>query len=363
MNAVPGSDDYERLRDQLDAEWNAITEARERSKQALTKARDELSHRHLVPEGTDLIAYGSIARLELTAKSDLDWTLLTDTRADPGHNKIAQSIPGIVKSLNFEPPGPTRTFGTLIGSHDLVHTIGGQDDTNKNTTRRVLLLLESVSLTGDPNLIRSRVIRSILERYIDHDPSLSWRSSNPKLVPRFLLNDIVRYWRTLAVDYASKKWDNPQKSPLKNIKLRFSRKLLFVKGVIMCLYCELNREKIFGASAPAGGDERAVAKLLTDRCARLAEVPALDLLCHMYLSFGRVTMAREVMDAYNEFLAALDDADKRKHLEELNLDEAHADKDFCSLRDASGRFTRGLGEFLFRSDEQLRALAEKYLVF
>jgi hypothetical protein len=31
----------------------------------------------------------------------------------------------------------------MIGSHDIVHEIGGEDDTNSNTTRRVLLLLES----------------------------------------------------------------------------------------------------------------------------------------------------------------------------------------------------------------------------
>ncbi len=31
-------------------------------------------------------------------------------------------------------------------SHDIIHQIGGQDDTNKNTTQRILLLLESCAI-------------------------------------------------------------------------------------------------------------------------------------------------------------------------------------------------------------------------
>jgi hypothetical protein len=31
-------------------------------------------------------------------------------------------------------------------SHDIIHQIGGQNDTNKNTTQRILLLLESAAM-------------------------------------------------------------------------------------------------------------------------------------------------------------------------------------------------------------------------
>ena len=51
-------------------------------------------------------------------------------------------------------------FGGLAFSHDIVHCIGGQDDTNRNLTLRMLLLLESVSIGDD--IVRQRVVRAVL---------------------------------------------------------------------------------------------------------------------------------------------------------------------------------------------------------
>lgn len=54
-------------------------------------------------------------------------------------------------------------------------------------------------------------------------------------VPRFLLNDIVRYWRTLAVDYQAKRWNALSPSwGLRYIKLLISRKLAYA-GTIASL--------------------------------------------------------------------------------------------------------------------------------
>jgi len=47
-----------------------------------------------------------------------------------------------------------------------------------------------------------RVIRVILERYFDRDSNLFSHDQANFRVPRFLLNDVVRYWRTIAVDFA-----------------------------------------------------------------------------------------------------------------------------------------------------------------
>jgi hypothetical protein len=55
----------------------------------------------------------------------------------------------------FKAPGQTGTFGNMAFSHDIIHQIGGQNDSNKNTTQRILLLLESVELSAlrQPELI------------------------------------------------------------------------------------------------------------------------------------------------------------------------------------------------------------------
>jgi hypothetical protein len=79
--------------------------------------------------------------------------------------------------------------------------IGGDNDTNNNTTRRILLLLESQPI-GD-NKAHSRVMKGVLSRYILEDSRPKMPTKNE--IPRFLLNDIIRYWRTMAVDFGYKR--------------------------------------------------------------------------------------------------------------------------------------------------------------
>jgi hypothetical protein len=146
------------------------------------------------------VFFGSLARGESTSQSDLDWTLLINGEVDGQHSSLHQSIRKKLRDAGKIPPGSTGTFGGLAFSHELVPCIGGQDDTNKNLTLRMLLLLESLSIGNDQP--RQMVIRAILSRYLADDPSWTWRSDGK--LPRFLLNDVIRFWRTMAVDFADK---------------------------------------------------------------------------------------------------------------------------------------------------------------
>lgn len=94
-----------------------------------------------------------------------------------------------LENNDFGAPGRSGIFGTMVGSHTLMHDIGGEDDTNANTTRRVLLLLESFPI-GDRSAFR-RVRQQILSRYVHDDRGLLYSSGTVR-VPRFLLNDSKR---------------------------------------------------------------------------------------------------------------------------------------------------------------------------
>ncbi len=346
------NDEFERLRDRLGESWLAITSARSESDQKLSDIQALLGTRGVeIPEGTDLILFGSLARREWTSRSDVDWALLTDTRADPEHANLARLIGTILIEAKFSEPGASGLFGTLVSSHELVHTIGGQDDTNKNKTRRILLLPESVSVgtvqeSARTNSARANVLRNVLRRYIDFDPSFSRGIGAPLPVPRFLLNDMVRYWRTVAVDYASKKWEQPHgKWALRIIKLRMSRKLLFVKGIALCLLGTLRHEDFIpqeDSSATEQQRSAAIESLLTDQCSQLAEASAIDTLCHLLSRFARDDLARQVVGSYDGFLGQLNDPKVKEHLEQLQFDAAHADPTFQGLWETSREYTRGL---------------------
>lgn len=223
------------LRDRLGAAWPSIAAARDRTAAVRRCLAKVLDMPHLVPQHTSLVVFGSLARGEFTAGSDVDWTLLVDGPADPYHQVAAQRIAGRMREMDLPPPAPGGPFGSLTFSHDLIHNIGGDDDTNRNTTQRLLLLLESAAV-GDAAAYE-RVVTNVLGRYVEED--IMGPGDTPNRVPRFLQNDIARYWRTMAVDFAQKRRARGAAGwALRNAKLRMSRKVMYAAGLLSCFSCD-----------------------------------------------------------------------------------------------------------------------------
>ena len=126
-------------------------------------------------------------------------------------------------------PGLQAAFGVAAFAHELVEHIGLDEDDNRNLTRRMLLMLESVPVVGEDAY--RRCWRRVLDRYLAEERG---RDRRP---PRFFLNDVIRYWRTIAVDFAGKQRAATTKWGLRNAKLRTSRKVLFAGGLVPILRC------------------------------------------------------------------------------------------------------------------------------
>jgi len=297
------------LEREMGATWPAIRKARTTTEEKRSILRAAFKGK--IAADTSLVVFGSIAREEFTSGSDSDWMLLVDGQAYPEHGDQRHTISTEMERLGFSEPGRSGVFGCMTGSHDIVHEIGGEDDTNSNTTRRVLLLLESLPIGNREAYDRVRC--QILSRYLRDDRGLV-RSDGTFRVPRFLLNDLTRYWRTVTVDFVYKqRAEGGEKWALRNAKLRMSRKLVFASGLLRCFFCHLDPAAA-GAREALAAPKPDMTKLLTYLESELAQTP-LELLARasLELTSQRAT-ARKLFDSYDRFLSVLDNSEKREVL-------------------------------------------------
>jgi hypothetical protein len=247
----------------------------------------------------------------------------------------------------------------MTSSHSLVHDIGGQDDTNANTTRRVLLLLESYVPANRDGY--DRVRRHILHRYVEDDYGLSF-GSGQNIVPRFLLNDLSRYWRTITVDFVHKqRADLGGKWALRNAKLRMSRKLIFAAGLLVCFECHLD-PAAERARRELRNEEGGSAELIY-YLERQFSLPPLEILAHSVLRHAKPETARLLFDNYEKFLVLLDNHEQREALANLDPSAAHSNKVFQQVRQISHGFQDGLTRLFFQDSRDLYTLTEFYGVF
>lgn len=310
-------------------------------------------------EDTSLVVFGSLARGEWTSKSDLDWTYLIDGGANSDHLRISQEIQRHLKEAEYAGPGPTGIFGNMAFSHDIIHQIGGQYDTNKNTTQRILLLLESCPI-GKRTEAYERVIRGVINRYLEEDVHPLIRDSRRYRVPRFLLNDIVRFWRTMAVDFASKQRDRAGEGwGLRNAKLRMSRKLIFASGLLVCFGTTLDPDLNDQISTDQDAIKLKLVNYIRDRV-RLSPLQILAKSVEQYEVPD--TTAKELFGAYAEFLGLLDDEQARNALKALRASDSRTDTVFQRVREISRTFENALNHIFFENPN-VAPLTRKYGVF
>jgi hypothetical protein len=312
------------------------------------------------------VVFGSLGRNEFTGsgRSDIDWTLLVDGVAAIQDIDLVHGLKHLVEEADQKKPSPTGPFGNLAFSHDLIHQIGGPDDTNANTTQRLLLLLESSSLYGEA--VRSRVIRNILSRYLIEDESFL-SGSHEEHVPRFLLNDVARFWRTMTVDFQTKKRERENQGfALRNVKLRFSRKLVYLAGLVTCFSFRIwkdNPDLVAAWDPEMALRERGIR--LVQFLEEVANTAPLDLISKTFLDLSLARDASiEFLESYDEFLHLLSDAGNRKELEELLPQQMANNPVYQSARKSSHRFQHAIEEIFLRPDSGLLSkLTIKYGVF
>lgn len=91
-------------------------------------------------------------------------------------------------------------------------------------------------------------------------------------------------------------------------------------------------------------------------------VPPLDRVADAFLDHGAIDPGVRALNAYDEFVAILDDRDKRQALSALAQDEGRDSPLFARVAELGDEFEAGLLTLLF-DDPELRRWVRDYLIF
>lgn len=265
-----------------------------------------------------IVTCGSYARREASEASDLDFYTIIDDDMNldviRDEHEWTSLVPEALSKHVAVPSARGGAFdASVVRSSDILRQIGGNSETNDTLTRRMLLLLEGEGIFNNEKTADLR--KRILSKYIsdnmkDHQLSL------------FLLNDIIRYYRTICVDFEFKTSIFSRKPwGLRNIKLVFSRKLLYASG-LFSVAMTVDRESF-----------RKIELLET-----LFSMPAIDRIQEICTPHR----CEKMLKSYDSFLGRIKEKSVRDTLNEVTSENRSDSALFRELKNEGHHFTREL---------------------
>lgn len=148
-----------------------------------------------------IFAAGSYARFEAAKYSDIDLFFVHNgTRADLRKTKMDQhrlfsQLITIADAMGFPKFTDDGKYLEILYSHELLGSLGGRQDDYLNCfTARMLLLLESYPILNTSCYID--IVKNVIASYFR-----DYQYYPNTFRPTFLINDIIRFWKTLCLNY------------------------------------------------------------------------------------------------------------------------------------------------------------------
>lgn len=287
-----------------------------------------------------IILMGSFGRFESSSLSDLDYCIvyennINSTEKRPNIKELVESK--VNKLFDIE----TRCFSEK--SYDqILSNIGGFNDKSIDFTTRILILLESIPLNN--NDLYANLVNNLCEIYLEEN-------LRENKYPLFLTNEIIRFWRTLCIDYRWKKVETEKTWGDRNIKLRFSRKLLCFSSILLLML--LNRKDI--------DVQEFINFVHCPPSIKLMNIYNLVLNNGLTKNDEKVLkIIEEILIGYNEFLESISNAKIRDSLKKLEFESRNLNNNYIKLKEKAKYFHNNLINLIEILDIDI---IKKYLIF
>lgn len=288
---------------------------------------------------------GSLARMEATAVSDCDLVVVLRGDVAPDSQAGMNAFTEVWKALAPLELGAPEGAGIYAAPVSVTHlldpqTLGKVAEDQRIFGSRILFLLELQPVWGEGSF--RQISRAVVERYASHyvavEQSKQWS---------YLLNDLVRYFKSLCQTYMFGELTNDYRWRLRNLKARHSRLLIYV-GLLFLL----------------GEASRTVERKETWLADRLSWTPA-ERVAALYAAYGDDRFAI-IAGCLNRFVAAMSMPKFRESLAatvEPNLPLAReSNPEFIELKRNGDEFLSELLRFaLARRDDWAERFFEYWL--
>lgn len=289
----------------------------------------------LITSRACVYATGSFGRLEAGPASDLDLFIVVATDEIEGKGDVRR-LDGIdeiklkfhlISAVEVSDIGKFDAGGRYLESHaigDFTKHLGSQRDDYQNTlTGRLLLLLESRPLLEFD--LYDRLLNEVIDAYFKDFPG-----NETRFVPSFLVNDILRLWRTFCVNYEFSRKKGGDDIKIKNLKLKFSRIMTCYSAIMHLLSIHVEK----GTVSPT--DVKAMVALTPVQ--RLERLQNINCLIGNEARTAFSALVDQVLDEYSNFL-------KLTHRSKQDVLDAYK-RDADAWKQASYRFGQRLAEAL-----------------
>jgi len=288
-------------------------------------------------DDTSIVVAGSYGRLDASLESDLDYMIFTEDHNDE-LDDIKSEVKTVCEKLDIKSPNPTGVFANIARVPSIVENTGGDDETISTLAQRMLLLMESKPIYNKK--MYDDIVKKVIEKYL----SLNIEDTTKECV--FLLNDIIKYFRSICVNYQFRFWREEEKWVIRNIKLRHSRVVMYGGLLLLilnaCKKTEENDNKFTYISS-------------------LIDLTPLEKIVHVYQDNNDMSFKR-VLGIYNTFMRKLSDKDIREALH-VDYEDRYDNPYYSELKVTSDALQTELTRFIFAQRGRWTEQVFEYLLF